>query len=380
MKVLHVITGLGAGGAEAMLIKLLTRFKETGGPSGEVVCLTGPGPMHAPIAALGVPITCIGMVAGMRAFLRYHRLSRAVAASRADIVQTWMYHANLMGGLAARSVTRAPVVWGLRQSNLDRSRSKKRTILVARAGARLSRVIPDRIVCVSAAVRDVHAAMGYDGARMAVIPNGFDLTRFHPDADARKSVRAELSVVPDAPLVGLIARFDPQKDHGTFFQAARIVAKAQRAAAFVLCGEDVEDGNGELEGMVRDAGLGGRVHLLGRRDDIPRLTAALDVAVSSSAFGEGFSNTLGEALACGVPVVATDVGGSRSILGDAGRAVPPGDAAALGEAITALLALAPEERGRLGALGRQRMAQDFDIAAIGDRYGRLYDDLLAGRV
>lgn len=380
MKVLHVITGLGVGGAEAMLLKLLTRFKETDGPVGEVVCLDGPGPMETPITQLGIPVTCLGMAPGLRAFLGYPRLCRAVSTSGADIIHTWMYHANLMGGLAARPVSRAPIVWGLRQSNLDPARSKRRTMLVARAGAWLSRGIPERIVCVSGAVRDVHIAMGYDGGRMVVIPNGFDLARFRPDAEARKSVRAELSIAPESLLAGLVARFDPQKDHGTFFAAARIVADARPEAVFLLCGEGIEAGNGDLNRMVRDAGLGDRVRLLGRRDDIERVTAALDVAISSSGFGEGFSNVLSEALACGVPVVATDVGASRSIAGDAGRTVPPGDATALGEAIVGLLALTPEERSRLGMLGRQRIAQDYDIASISNRYVRLYDSLLADRV
>jgi glycosyltransferase involved in cell wall biosynthesis len=174
----------------------------------------------------------------------------------------------------------------------------------------------------------------------------------------------------------LVARFDPQKDHGTFCDASRIVCERHPDAVFVLSGELIESTNGALINMIRKAGLEENVRLLGRRDDIARITAALDVAVSSSAFGEGFSNALGEALSCGVPAVATDVGESRSIVGDAGFVVPPEDALALGSAIAELIALEPDARRRLGALGREHISRNYGIAAIAGRYRRLYEEIL----
>jgi glycosyltransferase involved in cell wall biosynthesis len=360
-----------------MLLKLLTRFYRDGGPEGEVLCLAGSGPLEPSIAALGVSVTNLDMSAGLGAFLKYGRLQAAITKSKPDIIQTWMYHANLMGGLTKLWHSRTPLIWGLRQSNLDRARSKKRTILVAHAGAWLSHRFPECIVCVSDSVRDVHAAMGYDAAKLMVIPNGFDSDEFRPDMAARAGVRGELGINENTPLVGLVARFDPQKDHGTFFEASKVVCERHPDTVFVLCGEMIDRTNEALIGMIRRAGHEENFHLLGRRDDIARITAALDVAVSSSAFGEGFSNALGEALSCGVPVVATDVGESRSILGNAGLVVPPENAPALGSAIGELIEMEPDARRQLGTLGREHMLRHYGIAAIAGRYGRLYEEILA---
>ena len=377
MKVVHIITGLSVGGAETMLLKLLRRFHGTGGPDGAVISLSDRGPLAEPIAALGVPVTSIGMSPGPSAFLKLARLKAAIDATRPDVVHAWMYHANLMSAFALRGPGRPALIWGIRQTGLDPRLSKRRTALVARAGAWLSGRVPDRIVCVSEPARDDHIAQGYAAAKMAVIPNGFDLDMFRPDPEARRAVRAEIGVGEDAPVAGLVARVDPQKDHGTFLAAARIVARRSPEAVFVLCGEGAEESNADVARMIDAVGLGGRVRLLGRRGDIPRVTAALDVAVSSSAFGEGFSNALGEALCCAVPIVATDVGAARAIAGDAGRVVPPTDPEALAGAIADLLALDPSARRRLGAAGRQRMARDFGLDAIAERYRELYRDVLA---
>ncbi len=377
LKVLHVITGLNSGGAEMMLLKLLTQFSHEGGPGGEVLCLSGPGSLEPRIAALGVPVTNLGMASGLRAFAKYPRLRRAIKTANPDVVQCWMYHANLMGWLALGLRSGPPLVWGLRQSNLDSVRSKKLTILVVHMGAWLSRWATERIVCVSGSARDVHVAMGYDAAKSMVIPNGFDADQFQPDPVARGSVRAELAVDEQAILVGLIARFHPQKDHGTFVAAARMVADRQPNIVFVLCGEQVDEENQELNRMIREAGLGDNVRLLGRRDDIASATASLDVAVSSSAFGEGFPNALGEALCCGIPAVATDVGESGVIVGDAGRVVPPEDAPALAAAMGQLIALDTGERRALGAMGRERMIREYAIAAIAQRYLELYQEIVS---
>lgn len=377
MKVLHIITGLNTGGAETMLAKLLAALGTGGGPDAEVISLTAPGPIAARIEALGIPVRSPMMPSGPGALFRLYPLARMIRASRPDIVQCWMYHANLMGGIATRLAGAPPVIWGLRQSTLDPARSKRTTIMIARLGARLSR-LADVIACVSRSARDVHAAMGYDAARMVVIPNGFDPDTFRPDAAARASVRAEIGIAEETPLVGLIARVDPQKDHATFIRAAAHVVESGAEAHFLLAGDGTDADNAELAGLIAAAGLNGRMHLLGARDDVPRLTAALDIAVSSSAFGEGFSNTLGEALCAGVPVVTTDIGDSARIAGDEGRVVPPGDADALGRAIGELIAAGPEARARLGAAARARMARDYGIEAIARRWTELYARLAPG--
>ncbi len=374
MKVTHIITGLEAGGAETMLLKLLSSL-ERPGESAEVISLAPEGPLAGPIRALGVRVTSLGLGGGLGALLALPRLIRALRRSPPDLVQCWMYHANLLGGLAARVGLVAPVLWGLRQSDLDPTLSKRSTITVAKLCARLSFRLPRKILCVSESARRVHAALGYDDGRMVVIPNGFDLAHFHPDAAARREIRATLGIGEDEILIGLAARFDPQKDIGNFLAACARISAPQ--ARFLLCGTGMDGTNAALGAMIDQAGLGGRIHLLGRRDDMARVTPALDIAVSSSAFGEGFSNTLGEALACGVPAVATDVGDSRLIVGSAGRVVAPRDADALMAGIAELIAMGAEGRAVLGSQGRERMARDYGLEAIAGRYRALYAEILS---
>jgi glycosyltransferase involved in cell wall biosynthesis len=382
LKILHVITGLFTGGAEMMLAKLLARL-----PAGQtrhtVVSLTGSGPLAARIAALGIPVINLGMNKGRLAkgpalIAGFLRLRRLIRQEKPDIVQAWMYHANLFAGLAAASMPGArPVIWGIRQSDLDPQVSKPATIRIAKLGGRLSRRLSDKILCCSEVARVVHERIGYDPARMVVIPNGFDLNEFKPDPAARESLRREIGVPLDAPLIGLIARFDAQKDHRSFLAAAGQVRKAVPNAHFLLCGTDADPANREIASWIDDFDLGASCRLLGARSDIPAVTAALDVAVSSSAFGEGFPNVLGEAMAAGVPCVATDVGDSRMIVGDTGRIVPPKAPDALADAIIALLRLPADERRALGAAARQRIADEFEIGAIAARYLALYRATLA---
>lgn len=361
-----------------MLLKLLTRFRANG-PVCEVLSLAPEGPMATPIRALGVPVSALGLGSGAGAVFGLPGLIGRVRRARPDLVQCWMNHGNLMGGLAARAASRAPILWSLRQSNLDPVLTKRGTMTVLRLGARFSRWLPDRILCVSESARRVHAELGYDDSRMVVIPNGFDLNVFRPDPAARLAVRAELGIDAEAVLIGLAARFDPQKDIGSFLRAAARVAAATAKTRFLLCGEGMDAANPVLARLIAETGLGARVHLLGRRADMPRITAALDIAVSSSAYGEGFSNALGEALAAAVPAVATDVGDAREIVGREGRIVPIRDPEALAAAMAELIALGAEGRARLGHEARARMARDYALDAIARRYRAIYEEVLAGR-
>jgi glycosyltransferase involved in cell wall biosynthesis len=211
---------------------------------------------------------------------------------------------------------------------------------------------------------------------MVVIPNGFDLARFQPDALARVAVRAELGVADDVPLVGLIGRFDPQKNHAGFFEATGYLHRRLPMVHFVLAGKGIDEGNRALMRMVEAAGVCHVTHLLGLRSDIPRLMAALDVLASSSSYGEAFPNVLGEAMASGVPCVVTDVGDSAYIVGDTGQVVLPGDMAGLAAAMEDVLTLPPAEKAALGERARARVAEHFEIGRVVRQYETFYDDLV----
>ncbi len=306
------------------------------------------------------------------------RLTRQIAARRPHLVQTWLYHADLLGGLAAKAAGNRPVFWNIRNGTLEPGASRRSTVLTVRACAWLSRRLPDRIVCCAETARDIHIRFGYAAERMCVIPNGFDIEAFRPDPAARLAVRQELGLPATATLVGLFARFHPQKDHRGFVQAAMLLRREHPDVQFVLCGDGIDGDNGELAGWLAAAGLREGVFLLGRRQDLPRLTAALDLAVSASACGEAFSNTLGEAMACGIPCVATRVGDAALIVGDTGRVVEPNRPDRLAAAMGELLAAGPGARADLGRRARQRIEERFSLAAVVRRYEALYEDYLPG--
>jgi glycosyltransferase involved in cell wall biosynthesis len=246
------------------------------------------------------------------------------------------------------------------------------------ACAWLSRRLPARIVCCSNHARDRYAAHGFEPGKMTVIPNGFDTDVFRPDPPARWAIRRELSIDPAAPVIGLVARYDPLKDHETFLRAAALLAARQPEVRFLLCGDRVDRGNTALSNRVDELGLAPRCHLLGPKRDVARIYAALDVATSSS-ISEAFPLVLGEAMACGVPCVATDVGDSALIVGPAGRIVPPRNPDALAAAWAELLDLGAAARAGLGAAGRARVRELFDLDSVTRRYEALYEDLLGVR-
>lgn len=378
LKVLHIITGLSLGGAETMLAKVLAASPREE-VENAVVALGPRGPMADRIEALGVPLICLGASRALGGLLSApSSLARLICQMRKehpDVVQCWMYHANLFGGIAARLAGKPPVVWGLRQSNLDPARTKVTTRLIARLGARFSRSLPVRILACADAVKTVHQAMGYDGSHIDVIPNGFDTTVFHSDHEARASIRRELGIADDALVIGLPARFDPQKDHATFLAAASKVLSASIDAIFVLCGEGTTASNGALATLISASGLQRTaIRLLGERRDMPAVMAAFDVVVSASAFGEGFPNVLGEGMAAGAIPVATDSGDSRIIIDGIGFIVPPCNVDALAKAMLTALNLPPDERAHRAEAGRTRVAQNYDINVIARRYVELWHE------
>jgi glycosyltransferase involved in cell wall biosynthesis len=379
LSVLHVITALLGGGAEMMLYRLLSRLDRTRFTP-QVISLLDHGPISRKIQALGIPVRSLGMKEGIPNPVVVLRLARWLRQDPPDVIQTWMYHADLVGGLAARLAGGFPVAWGIRHSDLSTETSSRLTHLTVKMCAHLSRWLPDRIVCCSEASRQVHTAIGYAADKMVVIPNGYDVETFRPDSGARASVRKRLAISEDAPVVGMVARFDPQKDHRTFIRAAQLLHRDRPDAHFLLCGDEVTWENQELARWIDEADLRTRCHLLGRRDDeIPNLTAAFDIASLSSSYGEGFPNVVSEAMSCGVPCVVTDVGDAALIVGQTGIVVPPSNPEALATAWRKVLDLGCEGRRHLGIAARQSIRERFDIAEVVGRYQHLAEELAEGR-
>lgn len=377
-RVQFVITGLGVGGAERMLLKLLTNIDRRDFEP-EVVSLTAQGKLTDELStqfhAIDVPVHFLGMHRGVPDPRGVYRLAKWLRQRSPHLVNTWMYHADLIGGVAAKLAGDIPVVWNIRHSNLHPSLNKKTTVLTARSCALLSGWLPRKIICCAEESKKIHIHLGYDSLKMIVIPNGFDLTRFRPDPTAKADICKEIGIPHDSRIIGLIARFDPLKDHQNFIRAAHLLKKRDDKLHFILCGEGISKENRQLVNSIKSAELKGSFHLLGHRSDIPRINASFDIATSSSC-GEGFSNTIGEAMACGVPCVVTDVGDSSYIVGNTGKVVPPRNSETMANAWQELLELTPRDRNRLGLEARQRVLDLFSLDRVTRQYETVFRNVL----
>jgi glycosyltransferase involved in cell wall biosynthesis len=371
IKIVHLITGLQVGGAEIMLYKLLSRM-DAERFHNIVVCMTDEGQVADWIRRLGIDVHALRMRRGRPSMGAVLRMVRLLWRERPAILQTWLYHADLLGLLTARLAGCPRIVWNIRSSNLEMYGHKRLLRYTFRTCARLSSH-PDAIIVNSVAGRRDHRRIGYHPRAWVLIPNGFDTERFRPDPRAR-CLRSELGLSSDTFLIGLVARFDPLKDHATFLRAASIFHCCRPEVHFVLAGRDVDSGNPAIARLVEQGKLTGAVHLLGERRDVPRLTAGLDVATSCSV-SEGFPNAVGEAMASAVPCVVTDVGDSALLVGDTGLVVPPGRPDQLAEAWMRMVELEPAARQRLGDAARQRILSTFGLDAISRRYQDLYKEL-----
>ena len=372
LRVLHVITDLRVGGAETMLVKLLGAVDRERIPAA-VVSLVPGGELAAPLRELGVPVTELDLRPGHPDPRALWQLRRAVRDFAPDVVQAWMYHANLAATLATWGLP-VPVVWNIRHTLTDIADEAPLTRLVIRAGGRLAR--RSAVVVHNAAVSvEQHAPFGYDPAHARVLPNGFDLDRFRPDGTAGSALRRELGLPDDALLVGLLARRHRFKGHENFLRAVAEVRRRLPAAHAVCAGRGITGADTALAALAAQDDLRGHVHLLGPRTDAPGFLAGLDVLCVASRWGEGFPNVLGEALACGTPCVATDVGESRTILEGVGKVVPPDDGAALATALTGMLELPATDRAELGRRGRERVAEHYALDAVARRYVELWSEV-----
>ncbi|AHG65315.1 glycosyltransferase family 4 protein [Advenella mimigardefordensis] len=375
LHVVHVISGLGQGGAEAVLNRLLLT------PSAAIrhtlVSFTDDGLYGAGLRDAGINVITLGMKPGKFTPGDFLALRRELKRLKPDVVQTWMYHADAIAGLAARTAGIRHIAWGIRNSGENLKSSSKSAWLLARACGLMSGWLPQTIVCCAQGARARHEQWGYEADKMVVIQNGYDLTRWQPDTQARARLREQWQLAPEARVIGFVARFNPLKDHHSLIQALAHCKKNGLILHCVLVGKGLDTENAQLMQWLREADVTDQVMLLGMRDDVPAIMNALDVHVLSS-LAEGFPNVVAEAMACGVPGVVTDVGDAALIVGDTGWVVPPQNPVALGEAIGLAFA-AIDEQGReaIGARVRERVLQEFSLPRMVERYEQTWQAMVA---
>ena len=358
-----------------MLYKLLTHTnRECFEPV--VAVLEDKSRLGSEIEALGIRVHALGMKPGRPSVASLWKLGDLVDQIHPDLIQAWMYHSNIVASALGLFTSRIPVLWNIRHTPYELKDYKKLTYLVIRYGAWLSNQ-PACIIYNSSVSAERHHCLGYANKNEVVIPNGFDAQEFSPSQTFRTTLRKTLGLPENTLLIGMVARYHPIKDHATFLRAAARLINGNSQVHFVLVGAGIDENNQALMGVVRSLKLEGRVHFLGEQFGMAEITAGFDIA-SLSSLGEAFPNVIGEAMACGVPCVVTDVGDSAYIVGETGLVVPPRDPEALSQAWQKLLEMDPRERIALGCAARQRVIEKFSLGSVVRQYEDLYQDVLNG--
>jgi glycosyltransferase involved in cell wall biosynthesis len=375
VRIMHLITDLDVGGAEMMLSRLVAasnrdRFQM------EVVSLIDPGPAREFINVQGVAIESLGMKRSIADPRGLARLVMLLRSRQVDILQTWLYHADFLGTIATYLAPVPRLLWNIRCSNMDPRHYSWQSAILLRLLARLS-ARPDVVLANSSAGKLFHERVGYNPPRWEIVPNGVDIEEFRPDPSLRSRLRNALHVPRASFVICLPARVDPMKDHATFLEAAARFAREHRDALFVLVGRGADHRNPILHSHIERSGCADRIVLLGERRDMAEILAGVDVVTLSSQFGEGFPNVLAEAMACGIPVVSTDVGDSAQIVGGTGLVVPIRNPDAIAKAWGHYYNLDAESRASIGRAARRRIADHYALPNVVAQYEALYEELVS---
>lgn len=364
LHVVHVITGLGLGGAERALSRFAAGLQELGFRQ-TVVSLTDRGPLAKEIESLGVQVVDLNLKSQLR-FLNGRAILRSELVKLSpDVTQSWMYHADWLTSIAAPS---CPIVWGIRNSTLTRDASKFSTRWIRNRCAKLSFSSPSRIISCSRRAAEIHTELGYDGEKMEVIPNGIRLDQFRYRQDQRALLRSEWKIDDGQIVFAHAARLHPQKGHADFLAAAVQVARVNPRARFVLAGEGI---NRDLLANI-PADLHSSFQCLGPVSDMAGFLSASDFFVMSSVAGEAFPNVVAEAMACGRPCVVTDVGDAADIVGSTGLVVPPSEPVSLASAMLEVSTKTAENYELVSSACVSRIYEGYELTRVTERFAQVY--------
>lgn len=363
MKILHVITSLNEGGAEAVLVSLCSKSKSDF--EHVVVSMTSGGKYKALLLNENILVEELGMNPGSLDFSALIKLTRLIRYHKPDIVQTWMYHSNLIGSIAARLAGVRKVLWSIHNNALVRGVDKSSTILVSKLCSWLSFFVPKRIIYCARSSSKTHEKLSYNSKVSHLIHNGYDIEKFFPNSSLRSQFRESVGCQPRNLLIGFVGRFSPAKDHENLFSALEQNKREGMKFKCCLAGQGISRNNNELTSLIDKHNLSNEIILLGSRSDVERVMNGLDIHVLPSVT-EAFPNVLCEAMACGTPCISTDVGDARLIISRTGWIVPKSDSKSLADALSqaSLEAESPGEWEQRRQNCRERIVRNYSIDSM----------------
>jgi len=371
MKIVHIITGLNDGGAEHTLFKIC---KYDNLNKHIVISLTGPGKYFSLLKKLKIKVYCLN--ASFFSIHKFFFLLRLLNLLNPDIVQTWLVHADFVGGIAARLASIKKIIWNVRYSDLKLGKAKLTTIIIIKILSKLSYLIPKSIVIASKRAKKIYEIKGYDKKKLRFIPNGYDLSILKPSKFQKINFQKKNKIKKKIPLIGKVARFDLKKDHLNLIKALSLIRSKNVNFSCVLIGTNINQSNIKLVSKIKELKLSNHVKLLGQNDDITKVMNGLDVYIQSSSYGEGFPNVVAEAMSCGTPCVVTDVGDAKFIVGKNGWIVAPNNSIKLAKAIEkALSEIGTSHWSRRCNKARLRIKDNFNIINMIKSYGNLWNNV-----
>ncbi|MCH9769308.1 MAG: glycosyltransferase, partial [Gammaproteobacteria bacterium] len=369
---LHLISGLGMGGAEQMLYKIIANSRYPASQH-SVISLTDRGVFAEKLRNLGCQVIVLGMRQNPIAVLSSMiKIIKKLYQLCPDTLIGWMYHGCFSASIARLFYYRkVKLIWNIRHTPGD-LKTERRTTRWLIYALKVLLWLPQKIIYNAFASAEYHEQrLGYVKHKRQIIPNGFDLQHFQASQTLRHDFRQQYNIDEQTLLIGHVARFHPMKGHSILLQAFQKILVWQPDAVLVMCGRLVSSANAQLKTKLSQLGLENQVILLAEYSDLASLYPALDLLVQSSLWGEGFPNVLGEAMACEVPCVVTNVGDSGRIVDQAGYVVAPADPGALAKACIRLLSQSKESRVQLGGVGREKIAQHYTIAKVSQQFDAL---------
>ncbi|MBN3907572.1 MAG: glycosyltransferase [Nostoc sp. NMS1] len=357
-KIVFIIRDLGYGGAQRQLITLVKNLdKEIFNIT--VIFFYADGFLQKDLENNNIQTICLEKRERWDIFGFLWRLVGHLQRIQPDSLHGYLSESNLLTIFLKPFFLSTSIIWGIRDSNISLDSYDWLDRLIFEIECLLSRFV-DLIIVNSHAGQTYHLSHGFPAKKMVVIPNGIDTERFQPNPEAGLQVRTEWRISKDTILIGLVGRLDPMKDHPTFLKAVALLCKEREDVRFVCVGMGSHEYTQELYQLAEKLEVAEKVIWAGGRADMPDIYSALDITCSSSSYGEGFSNVIGEAMACGVPCVVTDVGDSAWIIGDTGIVVPPNNPEALKAGITSLINIISSQNYSPCRI-RQRIISHFSV-------------------
>ncbi|MEN2751562.1 glycosyltransferase [Psychrobacter sp. FBL11] len=368
-KITHVIIGLNVGGAELMLKRLVLHSQKTGQFQHSVISLTDVGIIGSDLQNQGVKVYSLGMKSIASVPKVFLQLKKLLKELRPDVVQTWMYHADFLGGLAAKSVGVDNIIWGIRTTDVSQGASKQ-TVHLSKICAKLSYYVPDSIVCAAHVSKDYHIDIGYDKSKMIVIPNGFDVEALSSTKEDGLNIRNQFDLSPDDIVIGSVGRFNPVKNQKLFVEVASTLVKDFPGLKFMLVGRDNDSENKELMSWIKQYNLLDNFRLLGQRNDVPKCLKAIDIFCLHSKT-EGFPNVVGEAILSDTTCVATNVGDVKVLLDEESIALS-NDVIGVSHTIRKYLTYPKDKLLKKANENKHNIITKYSMKVIIDKFHSLY--------